>query len=100
MISGERNADASQTLSAPVAVGESDATIATSTASTPIATIPHPQTAVNAPAASIVLRMKARLSIARPWSDDSSGGVGLSCRTDVMRISYPVAPISVKYFIL
>jgi hypothetical protein len=42
-----------------------DAIIAATVAMMPTATIPHPETAVNAPAASIVSRMKARLSIAR-----------------------------------
>ena len=53
------------------------------------------------PAASMVFLMNARLSIARPWSDESSfGGSGRSGRTEVMRIFYRPAPISVKYFAL
>lgn len=88
MMSGDNSAEASQTLIVPPAVGDIEATTETTTASTPIPTIPHPETAVNAPAASMVLRMNARLSIARPWSDESSfGGGGRSGRTDVMRIS-------------
>ena len=99
IMSGDRNADASQMFSAPVAVSRVAAATETISASTPIATIPHPDTAVNEPAASIVLRMKARLSIALPWSDESSGGgVGLSWRTDVMGVSYRVATRPVKYF--
>src|SRR5512141_1927726 len=46
MMVGDRSAEASQMLSAPVAVFWSDATIATTIASTPIATIPQPDTAV------------------------------------------------------
>jgi len=65
MSSGEKIASASQMLIAAVAVLCCDATKATIIDRTPIATIPHPETAVKAPAASIVLRMNARLSIAR-----------------------------------
>src|SRR5690242_7002049 len=49
--------------------------------------MPHPETAVNAPAASIVSRMKARLSIARTCSAGGSvGGVWWSGVTDAMTI--------------
>src|SRR5205085_162154 len=74
---------------------------ATNVASTPTATIPHPDTAVNEPAASIVFRMNARLSIARACSVGGSlGGGGLSCRTDVMRVVYRAVWKYVKYFAL
>src|SRR5258705_12479784 len=51
----------------------------------PTATIPQPETAVNEPAASIVSRMKARLSIARTCSAGGSGA-GARCKgvTDAM----------------
>src|SRR4029079_16678953 len=51
----------------------------------PTATIPHPETAVNEPAASIASRMKARLSIARTCSAGGSGA-GARCKgvTDAM----------------
>src|SRR5205809_4991304 len=45
----------------------------------PTATMPHPDTAVNDPAASIVSRMNARLSIARTCSAGGSGA-GARCR--------------------
>ena len=66
---------------------------------TPTATIPHPDTAVNEPAFSIVSRMKARLSIARACSAGGSG-VGGACkgRTDAMLVIVAVQLITVKYF--
>jgi len=49
----------------------------------------------------MVLRMKARLSIARACSAGGSlGGGGLSCRTDVMRVVYRAVWKYVKYFAL
>src|SRR6266567_210137 len=74
---------------------------ATSVASAPTATIPQPDTAVNEPAASIVLRMKARLSIARACNAGGSlGGGGLSGRTDVICVVYRAGWKYVKYFAL
>ena len=50
------------------------ATNAAANAVTPIATPPHPGTAVNDDARSIVSRINARLSIARPCNVDGSAG--------------------------
>src|SRR5262249_57471408 len=52
-----------------------EAMIAAMMAVTPIATPPHPGTAVKDEARSIVSRMKRRLSIARPWSEGGSDSV-------------------------
>ena len=49
------------------------AVAAATVAMMPTATIPHPDTAVKDPAASMVSRMKARLSIARTCSAGGSG---------------------------
>ena len=61
---------------------------------TPIATPPHPGTAVKDEARSIVSRMKRRLSIARPWSeggsDSVSGSLERSGRIELITCgSYP-----------
>ena len=65
----------------------------------PTATIPHPETAVNAPAASIVSRMKARLSIARACSVGGSvAGVLCSGLTEAILITLPRLLTTVKYF--
>jgi hypothetical protein len=56
-----------------------DAITAAIVAMMPTATIAHPDTAVNEPAASMVSRMKARLSIARAWSAGGSEA-GARCR--------------------
>ena len=64
----------SQVPSHSAGVSRVSATSAAARPSAPIATPPHPGTAVNAVARSIVWRMKRRLSIARAWSAGSSGG--------------------------
>src|SRR6266508_4465877 len=96
---GKSAAEMSQTLRASISPGARWAITATTAARPPTATIPHPDTAVKEPAASIGLRINARLSIARAWrAGGSFGGGGLSGRTDVMRIVYPAAARVVKYF--
>ncbi len=61
-------------------------------------TPPHPGTAVNAVARSIVWRMKRRLSIARTWSAGSSGGGLGRGRGEAMGTRIPVGVGSIKYF--
>src|SRR5437868_14720273 len=67
----------------------------------PTPTIPQPETAVKEPAASIVSRMKARLSIARAWSVGGSGADS-RCRglTEAIERMLPVHLTTVKYFAL
>src|SRR5262245_8755079 len=55
-----------------------EAVNAATMAVTTIDTHPHPGTAVKDEARSIVSRMKRRLSIARPWSEDGSDSVSSS----------------------
>ena len=57
--------------------GRSLASAVAASAVTPMATPPHPGTAVKAVARSIVERMKDRLSIARAWSAGSGPASGL-----------------------
>src|SRR5688500_17171349 len=72
LMTGAMTAAASQVLSQATSVGCCAAMPAATSAVIPTTTIPQPDTAVNAPARSIVSRMKARLSIARTCSDGSS----------------------------
>src|SRR6266550_124675 len=75
--------------------------VAAMVAMMPTATMPQPETAVKEPAASIVSRMKARLSIARAWSVGGSGAES-RCRglTDAIGRMLPVHLTTVKYFAL
>src|SRR5688500_18811309 len=72
LITGAMTAAASQVLSQATSVGCCAAIPAAARAVMPTTTIPHPDTAVKAPARSMVSRMKARVSIALTCSDGSS----------------------------
>src|SRR4051812_44352691 len=64
-ISSARMASAAHTSTHSTGIASWDASTAARIAVIPMTTCPHPETAVNVPAASIVSRMKRRLSIAR-----------------------------------
>ena len=90
---------ASQVTSHSVGVSRVSATAAAASASTPIPTPPHPGTAVNAVARSMVWRMKLRLSMARTWSAGSSSG-RLGTRWGEAMTSTVAARVDfIKYFV-
>jgi hypothetical protein len=88
-MASERSASPSQTPSQRDGVGCRAATAAAARALRPTATVAQPEMAVNAPARSIVSRMKRRSSMARSWSAGASGvsaGRDWTGRTGGMRI--------------
>ena len=99
MTTGARTAAAIQTYSDCSGDGCAAAMAAATVAIIPTATIPHPDTAVKDPAASIVSRMNARLSIARTCRAGGSGAGGL-CKgvTDAMDPILSHGLTVVKYF--
>ena len=84
-------ASASHVVSHAPLVGWREAAYAATRAVAPNATTPHPGTAVNEPACSIVSRMKRRLSIARAERAGGSPG-GRKFGTEATPPSYPAAP--------
>ena len=62
-------------------------------------TPPHPGTAVNAVARSIVCRMKERLSIARAWSAGESGAGTRTRWGEAMKAMILRGPCFSKYFV-
>src|SRR3954447_2873152 len=83
----------SQVASHSAGVSRVSAAAAATSATAPMATPPHPGTAVKAVARSMVWRMNDRLSIARAWSAGASDGLGGTSRGEAMGTVYGRRPI-------
>src|SRR3954451_4960672 len=83
----------SQVANHSAGVSRVSAAAAATSATAPMATPPHPGTAVKAVARSMVWRMNDRLSIARAWSAGASDGLGGTSRGEAMGTVYGRSPI-------